>query len=317
MSGRTGLPWFLVPGVLAAVACSPQSATSSTESPRVESIAEDPEWAPYASLEFLTAWGGPGTIGDLADLASGFWEQGEIPIGGARMIEGKVVWIESTGEGRNELVAFDGISRTVLLRDGDWPLPMLRLGLAPRTGGNLWLLYCCTAFGGGCVPGPVFELDFDASRARLLIGGPSEQDLARDFPFGVTVTYRDERWFAFSGGRFWARVPRNGGAPLIVTFDGVRFVSRFEALFAGDPDRFPIGDELFLLPSGHILYVNRIAPEGRDPREETWFLVSQDAETGRGELDQSGPWSLIRATLVTLGGAELRRAVARRFQIEP
>lgn len=317
MSGRTGLPRFLVLGVMAAVACSPQPETSSTESPRVESIAEEPEWAPYASLEFLTAWGGPGTIDALTDLPVGFWEQDEIPIGGARMIEGKVVWIESTGEGRNALVAFDGIARTVLLQDRDWPLPMLRLGLAPRTGGNLWLLYCCTAFGGGCVPGPVFELDFEASRARILVGGPSDQDLARDFPLGVTVTYRDERWFAFSGGQFWARVPRNGGPPQIVTYDGVQLVPRFEALFAGDPNRFPIGDELFLLPSGRILYVNRSVSEGLDTREETWFLVSQDAERGRRELDLSGSWSVIRTTLVTLGGAELPRVVARRFQAEP
>ncbi len=241
---------------------------------------------------FVHPMDGPGSLSSLRDLSNDFWSDRGIPVGGARLVMGWVVWIQNLSEYR-ELRAWDGEREITLLDDKDWPLPMLRLGFLSGPGDNKRLnLYSCAAFGGGCEVGAAYSLDFEAQRALALSLPLTETDRNRDFPFGITTTFSDEKWFAFLDGLFWARVPAKGRRPLVITCDGLGFQERFDALFAGDPDSFPIGDHL-VMADRRIVYLNAVPirhPRTGELHESLWHLLVQDAARGQILKDLLGSW---------------------------
>lgn len=294
------------------ISCSSPDPTSVSSHAGEENLPEQAK-----SFFFEQSIASSGKLVSLQYLPDNFWSQRGIPVGGARLVNGWLVWIQVIQDHR-ELRAWNGDQEITLLSDKDWHLPMLRLGFFYKEDKTLLNLYCCAAFGGGCDIGAVFELDFAAGRASARPLSLSAEDKNRDFPLGITITYEDERWFAFQDGLFWARVPARGRLPMVITSDGFSIQERFQALIAGDQDAFPIKDHLMWTDRG-LLYINSVMIQDAQTgkiHESLWHVILQNNSNGTILEELLGSWPEALEVFQTLGLSNEDIAGFRRTNLE-
>ena len=299
--------WFLVLSVFQLLSCGGQN----PENQNADSIEKDFSEQENQELPFLVTISPNGSFNSFDQIPKDFWDERGIPLGGARLIEGNLVWIQRISSSQHELRSFDGSEERILLNDAEWENPMLRLGFFPP-GAQKFYLYTCVAFGAGCSIGKIYEIDFDKNLAVLKLEAPTAEDFNRDFPFGHLQTFHDEKWFAFWQGEFWARVPRKNKSPVIISYDGNKIKERFDALFAGDPEQFPIDDQIILLESSQVIvYINSLLvfnPVDNQYHESIWHLVEQNASQSSQTRNLLGSWVEAKNRLEELGiSAEIYR----------